>query len=130
MTLQATALYGALLGLIGVILAGMVGRARSAAKISLGEGSDPRLLEAIRRHMNFVENVPLALILLAAVEINGGGRTWVHVLGGALLVARIIHPFGISVDKANTWQRGAGAGLTFLMMIACCLTLLKQALWG
>jgi uncharacterized membrane protein YecN with MAPEG domain len=130
MALQATAIYAGILGLISIVLAAFVGRARAAAKIPLGEGGDRGIVEANRRHMNFVENVPLALLLLAAVELNGSPKSWVHVLGLALLAGRIIHPFGIDADKMNTWQRGAGAGLTFLMMLACCLTLLKQGLLG
>ena len=128
MALAVTSIYAALLGLIGITLAGLVGRARAAAKISVNDGGDRGIIIANRRHMNWVENVPLALLLLAMIELNGGPKTWLHVLGLALLVGRLIHPFGIDPDRMNTWQRGAGAGLTILMIIASCITLLWQVI--
>ena len=126
MALQVTSIYAALLGLIGIVLAGMVGRARSRTTISLGEGDNTAIVEANRRHMNWVENVPITLLLLAMVELNGAPKGWLHALGASLLIARLIHPFGIDFGKMNTWQRGAGAGLSFLVTIACAATLLWQ----
>ena len=86
------------------------------------------LVEANRRHMNWVENVPFILLLMAMAEINGAGKTWLHIMGVVLLVARAIHPFGISADKMTLWQRAAGAGGTGLVAIAAILTLLWQAI--
>ncbi|KAF2167542.1 hypothetical protein M409DRAFT_54139 [Zasmidium cellare ATCC 36951] len=53
---------------------------------STSSPSDP-LLAAVRAQTNFVENVPLALILAGIVEVNGGSKrllTWT--LGGLLLI--------------------------------------------
>ena len=126
MALQVTALYAALLGLVGFVLTGLVGRIRSKTGIAVNDGGNRDVIIANRRHMNWVENVPFVLLLLAMVELNGGSKTWLHVLGAALLVGRLIHPFGIDPDKMNTWQRGAGAGLTALVSLACIITLLWQ----
>ena len=41
--------------------------------------------------MNFAENVPLALLLAAAVELNGGSRRVLTSGLSALLVFRILH---------------------------------------
>ena len=127
MPLPITSIYAALLTLILIVLVGAVGRARSHGGPSLGPG-DTNLLVADRRHMNFVESVPLALLLIALVEANGGPKGWVHALGAVLLVARIIHPFGLDAKRANTAARGAGAGGTFLVLLAAAITLLWQAL--
>ena len=126
MPLVTTSLYAALLALVAVVLTGMVGYARSKTTIALGDGGDPGLVVASRRHMNFVENVPLALLLIAMVELDGGSRTWVHVLGGTLLVARLVHPFGINLETAKTWQRGVGAFATLIVIVAAAGTLLWQ----
>lgn len=128
MPLPVTSLYAALAGLIGIVLWGLVGRARAAAKVSLGHGGDAALMEASRRHMNWVENVPFILLLFALIELNGGSRTWLHMMGSALVIARIVHPFGLSATRMNTWQRMVGAGMSFLVTIAATATVGWQAI--
>lgn len=126
MPLQVTALYAALLCLVGLALAGLVGRERVRVGASLGNGGDKRLIEADRRHMNWVEYVPFIIVLLAVIELNGGSRTWLHVLGGTLLVARIVHPFGIDGTHMMRWQRFVGTVGTFLVALAAIVTVLWQ----
>ena len=126
MPLPITSLYAALLALVYVVLMGAVGYARSKTTVALGDGGDRGLVEASRRHMNFVESVPLALLLIGLVELNGGSSTWLHVLGGILLAARLVHPFGITAVTAMTAARGAGATGTLFVVLAAALTLLWQ----
>lgn len=128
MPMHVTSLYAALLALVFVVLTAMVGYARSKTTVALGDGGDPGLIVANRRQMNFVENVPLALLLIALIELRGGNTTWLHVLGGVLLVARLVHPFGINTVTAKTIPRAAGATGTLLVLLAAALTLLWQGL--
>lgn len=128
MPLQVTALYAGLLGAVGIVLLALVGPARRRAGASLGDAGDKALTEAIRRHMNWVENVPFILVLLAIIEINGGPKAWLHVLGGVLVAARILHPFGIDAGRMMRWPRVIGAGATILVTIAAIVTVLWQAL--
>src|SRR5690242_15885602 len=96
MPLAITALYAGLLAFIAIALAANVGWRRPKLGVSLGDGGHQVLVVANRRHLNFVEHAPLALILIAIVELNGAPSVWVHSLGGALVVARnhssIRHP--------------------------------------
>jgi len=126
MPLQVTALYAALLGIVGIVLMGMVGRERGRAKISLNDGNIKPLIEANRRHMNWVENVPFILLLMAIAELNGGSKTWLHVMGSVLLIARLIHPFGINTEKMMMWQRAVGTGGTLIVGLAAIVTVLWQ----
>jgi uncharacterized protein len=126
MPVLTTSLYAALLAIICIVLAGRVGAMRGNKNISLGDHGDADLIVANRRHMNFVENVPLALLLMALVELNGGSKTLLHVFGASLLVARLIHPFGLDMDSVTRWQRLAGAGVTALVIVAASITLLWQ----
>jgi uncharacterized membrane protein YecN with MAPEG domain len=126
MPLQVTALYAGLLGIIGIVLWGLVGRARVKAKISLNDGGIKPLVEANRRHMNWVENVPFILLLMAVAELNGGAKTWLHVMGGVLLISRLIHPFGICADNMMVWQRLVGATGTAIVAVAAIVTVLWQ----
>jgi uncharacterized membrane protein YecN with MAPEG domain len=64
----------------------------STDKPSGKEHSKPDPLHlASRAHQNFIENVPYALILAAAAEINGGSRKVINYSLAALLVLRIMH---------------------------------------
>jgi uncharacterized membrane protein YecN with MAPEG domain len=64
---------------------------------------------AARCHSNFIENVPLALLLSAVVELNGGDRKVLSTALGVLLLARILHvEFGLKVPGNNGFGRAVG----------------------
>ena len=126
MALEITALYGSLLALVGITLGMLVGIQRPKLKVSLGDGGHQSLIEANRRHMNWLENVPLLVVLLAIIEVNGASSTWLHVLGGTLLAGRLIHPFGISSEWVFRPARFVGTVLTQLVALASIGTLLWQ----
>src|SRR6202022_689693 len=63
-----TPLYAGLLALWLLVLAMRVIHYRSATRIYLGDGGNPSLLRATRGQANFVEYVPIALLLLAILE--------------------------------------------------------------
>ena len=112
MTFAITAPYAAALTLILIVLTQLVIRARGKTRIALGDGNDPRLLEASRRQMNFVEQVPLTLFLMLLAEAGGAGATVLNVAGLVLLAARLVHPLGISVTNPAHPLRIAGAVAT------------------
>ncbi len=66
-----TLLYAGLFGLMAIAVAIPAGRLRSVTGISVGDGGNPDLVLAMRRHANFVEWVPIALILIGLLEMNG-----------------------------------------------------------
>ena len=84
------------------------------------------LLEAIRRHGNFIEWVPFVLILMGICEINGMGMRFLHGAGILLVSARLIHPWGIKYNVVPHPMRAIGAGLTFFLAIALSLTVIWQ----
>lgn len=127
MAVPVTALYAGLLGLLFAALAAMVGRVRTRTGISIGDGGNTELLEAIRRHANLAEFLPLILVLMLLAEINGAPRWWLHLLGVALLIARVLHSFGIEARQMMLPARVAGAGATMLVLLALCVTVLWQA---
>ncbi|MBP5856144.1 MAPEG family protein [Marivibrio halodurans] len=89
-----TALYAGLLAILHVILAGRIPPLRYKAKVGIGDGGDPALTRAIRVHGNFIENVPIALVVMALAEANGLGP-WTHLLGAPLLIGRAAHAVGL-----------------------------------
>ena len=114
-----TALYAGLLGVLMLILAFRVVAVRRTTSIGLGDGGDALLLSRIRIHGNAAEYVPLALILMLILELNGGSARWLHVLGIALLVGRVAHVQGLSRSTGTSAGRFVGNILTWsVIMIA------------
>jgi uncharacterized membrane protein YecN with MAPEG domain len=103
-----------LLGLLGVLLSFNIGRVRTRKKIFLGDGGDTELITAMRVQANFIENVPLGLILIGLLGGSYGAST-VAVLAVALLVARVLHAAGMLGYLG--FGRPAGAILTIAVML-------------
>ena len=53
---------------------------------------------------------------------------WLHAIGGLLLAARLIHPFGIIHDKPAAPARIAGALGTTLSMVMAIVVIIWQRL--
>ena len=128
MTLHITALYAALIGIWAVALSNYVSFNRGKYKALHGDGGNPEMAAIIRRHANLTEYVPLALILMALAEARGLDAVWMHLLGGILIVSRLIHPFGISVANPGSPLRIAGAVGTHIVTLGAAVYILWTAL--
>lgn len=128
MTFAITAQYAVILTLIMIVMNSMVTVARLKTPISLGDGGNDALLVANRRLMNFVENVPMTMILMAFAEAGGAGSSLLHVAGAALLAFRLIHPFGLTVDTPKRMARIVGSVGTKLVQVGLCAVLVMQFL--
>lgn len=117
MPLPITATIASLCGLLIIFLAYRVVVARRRAKVGIGDGGDQTLACAVRAHANFTEYVPLALILLAAWEINGGPRLGLWIAGGLLVVSRLIHAWGLSHRSGVSFGRFWGTAGTWLVIL-------------
>jgi len=110
-----TALYGAVNAIFNVVLAANVSRNRGRSKVNLGVGTDDGLTRANRAHGNNSEYLALALVMLMVTELSGGGSTALHVFGGTLTIARLLHAHGMYANVVPT--RAAGATLTWLTVV-------------
>jgi uncharacterized protein len=119
-----TALYAGLLGLISMGVSFPAGSMRGKLGVSVGDGGNKDLLVAMRRHANFVEYVPLALILIALLEINGVAARTIHILGAVLVAARVLHAFGLKHDTMKLPQRMLGAVGTMLVTVVSSVWLI------
>jgi uncharacterized membrane protein YecN with MAPEG domain len=122
-----TAFYAALLGLVLFGLSAWVVAGRGQHRVIHGDGGQAGLSKRIRAHANFVEYVPLILLLTAFLESSGENHTVLRVMLIALLVSRVAHPFGM-VAKENSIQqfafRGLPAIVTFLVLLIASVILL------
>jgi uncharacterized membrane protein YecN with MAPEG domain len=96
--LPITSLYAAVFGLILVPITLRVGFRRIVTSIFFLDGGDEILLRRIRSHANFLEYVPIALILMALTELAGAPAPYLHALGGTLLAARVIHYLTLNIS--------------------------------
>lgn len=114
--LPVTSLYAALLGLFLIPITMRVGLRRLKTNINLGLGDDETLLRCARAHANFLEHVPMALILLALTELGGASAVYIHSLGACLVIARLMHYFTI-ITTPMAVTRAIGMLGTFAVYI-------------
>jgi uncharacterized membrane protein YecN with MAPEG domain len=114
-----TALYAGLLGLLAIAIAVAIARVRGSTGISIGDGGNLEVIAAMRRHANFVEFVPITLILIGLLELNGVGSTTIHIMGATLFVSRVSHAIGYGTSESLGVFRAIGAmGSTLLLAVA------------
>ena len=106
--LPITSLYAIPLGLIFMVLLFQVIILRSGLSQSIGDGGNTELHERIRRHGNFVEWVPMVMILMVCAEVQGTGAMWLHAAGALLTIGRVLHPLGLRAAVATHPLRIAG----------------------
>jgi uncharacterized membrane protein YecN with MAPEG domain len=121
MSVSITALYAGILALIFVALAINVTRHRVKLRVALGDGGNPEMLRMIRLHANAAEYIPLALVLMALYELNGGWHFALHAIGGALIVARVLQSWNMWTTENAGFGRRAGQSLTWLSILALAL---------
>jgi uncharacterized membrane protein YecN with MAPEG domain len=127
MTAHFAALYAGILGLIYVPLGFRIALMRGRFKVGIGDGGNAELARAIRVHGNFIEYVPIALILLFAVEALAYPAWSVHALGVVLVVARLGHLWGLGGSIGISIGRTAGMTLTWLMIAVASLLCIAAA---
>lgn len=124
--LTVTATIAALHALLLIALSMRVGVVRHQKKIWLLDGGDQQLTRALRVQGNFIEYVPITLLLLALVEYHrAASTTLLWWMGGGLLLARLVHAISLSLSTTAI-GRGVGANLTFLVMATAAILLLLQ----
>jgi uncharacterized membrane protein YecN with MAPEG domain len=123
-----TGVYAALAGLMSLALAALVVRARRRYKTSIGTGKEPAVEMAVRVHANFVEYVPLALLLMLLGEVNGVSGPALHGAGILLLVSRILHAFGLGHSPGRSFGRFYGTAGTWVVMLFLSVALLARVL--
>jgi len=116
--LIATAVTASILSFLYVKLSLNVIRYRQKYDVSIGDGDHEDLFRAIRAHANLTEYAPIALILLACLEINRAPLWIVSILAAMFIIGRLLHPVGMKSSKSPWQARVWGIQLTLLSLIA------------
>jgi len=116
-----TMLYAGLCTILVVILGLRVVLYRFGHKIGIGDGGDVVLQRRVRVHANAIENLPLALLLLGGMELNGYPAALIHGFGATLFLSRVAHAWGLSHSSGTSKGRFLGTLFTWLLMLAMAL---------
>jgi len=125
--------YLAVLALIYSALAVNVVRQRRQNRVAFGDAGNAALRSAIRAHAHFAEYVPVIALMVAMLEMSGMPAWRVHLLMAALLVSRLLHPFGMYVKPgtlAFNICRVGGVTLTLLVLIFSAVAILSRIMRG
>ena len=114
-----TSIYASLSALLIVKLALSVIKLRRKNRVSVGDGGVEELQLAIRAHSNAVEYIPITLMLLLTLELNGAPKILIHILGATLLIGRILHAMGLPAKDFK--KRVLGMRITVYLLIGLAI---------
>ena len=121
-----TGLYAGILAFIFLALTANVIKYRFKFKVGLGDGNNEEMSRIIRVQGNFIEYVPLALILIFFCELNIASAMYIHLMGITLVIARVLHAFGLTKASGNSKSRFLGTILTLLLIAFLAGSLIYQ----
>ncbi len=126
-SIEVTSIYAAVLGLMFIAITLRIALLRMSKKQSLGDGGDEQFAKLIRGHGNFAETVPIALILILLLELQGSSHIMLHALGAALVIGRISHYIQLTGLVRPLIFRTGGMILTLGTIASASLRLLIGA---
>ncbi|MBS0924266.1 MAPEG family protein [Providencia sp. JGM181] len=111
---MVSSLYAVLGALLILRLSLNVVKLRNQYRVSVGDGGFSELQTAIRVHGNAIEYIPISLILLLLMEMNGAKVWMIHVCGILLIASRMLHSYGLKNHDYS--QRRMGMMGTYLAL--------------
>ena len=126
-----TALYAVPIALTFIALSARVILYRRGNRISLGDNGDNSLLKRMRAQANCAEYAPFGLLLMALVELQDAAPSALHLIGGLLLLGRVVHGYGFSASPPIMAMRVWGMMFTlgsYLLSIVCLVALALMAI--
>jgi uncharacterized membrane protein YecN with MAPEG domain len=117
-----TAVLSGLFALFFIKLSLNVIRLRKMNQITLIEGGIDALDRAIRVRASFSEYVPLGLVMMGTLELNGAPSLLIALLGMVLLLGRYLHARGLSHSLQSSQSRINGTKSTFLALALLALS--------
>lgn len=112
---MVSSLYIVLGALLLIKLSLNVVKLRTQYRVAYGDGGFYELQTAIRVHGNAVEYIPIAMILLLTMEMNGAFVWMVHICGTILIAGRLLHSYGLK-HREIRWRR-SGMAATYLSLL-------------
>ena len=124
-----TMITAGLLGLLLLFLGGYVIAGRVSFKVNIGDGGNEEMQRRMRAQANFVEYVPMALILIALMENATIGPHWLLIaLGAVLVVGRFWHAQGLLSSSGTSPGRFVGTNMTIGVILVGAVACLGRGL--
>ena len=119
MQMPITLMYASIFAIFALVLSFKAGgfRGKTGVSVLFGDPANMELVEKVRRHQNFLEYVPLWLIVFGAVEVAGGSSMFLYIVGDLMIIARIAHAIGLKHDNMAHPGRFVGAAGTALLTL-------------
>jgi uncharacterized membrane protein YecN with MAPEG domain len=118
--LPVTILYGSLNALLALGLALNVSLHRVRGRVFLTDQPPPELHRKVRAHGNAIEYFAVTTFLLAFLELQRVPSFWLHICGGLVLLARIVHSFAM-LAKSGLGVRRLSASTTYAVSFVMAL---------
>ncbi|MGP1959159.1 MAG: MAPEG family protein [Arsenophonus sp. NC-CH8-MAG3] len=100
---------------------------RTQYQVTYGDGGFYELQTAIRVQSNAIEYIPISMLSLLMMEMNGAPVWAIHLCGLIFIIARFFHYFGLK-HRERTW-RYFGQITTFSSMILMILINIYYLPW-
>ena len=120
MILPTTLCLTAAAAVVNIWLAMRIGKLRGSEKVSVGDGGSEPLMRRMRAQANFIEQTPLTLLLVAAVELAGKGGQWLAPAAAIFILGRVAHAFGMD----GNFNAGRGIGMLTSMLFQLALVVI------
>ncbi|CDG21471.1 Inner membrane protein yecN [Xenorhabdus poinarii G6] len=124
---MVSSLYIVLGALLLIKLSLDVVKLRTQYQVAYGDGGFYELQTAIRVHGNAVEYIPISMLLLIMMEMNGTPVWMLHICGLVLLSGRVLHYFGLR-HREIRWRR-MGMAATYISMFIMIITNIYYLPW-
>lgn len=126
MLLPVTVPAVALAALINLWLAIRCGQIRAKTRTIHGDDGGGPLTRRMRAQLNYVENTPFVLLLIAVIELSGRTGLWLAIVAGVYLLGRILHAIGMDAEGPAK-PRMIGVLITMLTLIG--LSIYALLIW-
>ncbi|MFA0567648.1 MAG: MAPEG family protein [Vibrio gallaecicus] len=113
---MVTALYASLLTVLMIWLAFEVIKQRKLNQIAHADGGIESLQIARSAQSNAMDYIPITVILMGLLEMNGANVWFIHTTGLVFIIGRIIHAKGI-LGRSLTGRK-QGMIMTLLSMVS------------
>lgn len=124
---MVSALYVVLGALFLIKFSLDVVRLRRLYRVTHGDGGFYELQVAIRIHGNSVETIPIAVLLLVMMEMNGADIWMLHLVGLFFFLGRCLHCYGMRTSTL-LWRKN-GMIITLLSLVAMIILNLVFLPW-
>ena len=122
MILTTTLCAAAAAAILNIWLGIRIGQLRTSLKISIGDGGNEQVIRRMRAQSNFIENAPLVLVLIGAIELARPGNMILAAIAAIFIVGRVLH--GLGMDG------GSFAIGRMIGTLSSLLILLGLAVWA